>query len=93
LAAAYPEGYRMFRFEDVVQKPDEYLPQVFKFVGVAMPDSAMQVLTPPAHGMRSGEEGIDPKAASRWRERIHPVARRILELGLSGPMRRHGYVD
>jgi hypothetical protein len=43
--------------------------------------------------MRSGEEGIDPKAASRWRERIHPVARRILELGLSGPMRRYGYVD
>jgi hypothetical protein len=93
LAAAYPEQYRMFRFEDVVQKPDEYLPQVFEFVGVAMPDAATRVVTPAQHGMRSGEEGIDPKAASRWRERIHPVAKRILELGLRGPMRRYGYVD
>jgi hypothetical protein len=93
LMAAYPEQYRMFRFEDVVEKPDELLPQIFEFVGVTMPDSATQVVTPPRHGMRSGEEGIDPKAASRWRERIHPFARRILELFLSGPMRRYGYVD
>jgi hypothetical protein len=93
LAAAYPEQYRLFRFEDVVQHPHEYLPKVFEFVGVPMPDSATLVLTPPEHGMRSGEEGIDPEAATRWRQRIHPVARRFLELCLSGPMRRYGYSD
>jgi hypothetical protein len=58
-----------------------------------MPDSATLVLTPPEHGMRSGEEGIDPEAATRWRQRVHPVARRFLELCLSGPMRRYGYSD
>jgi hypothetical protein len=93
LAKAYPRQYQLFRFEDVVQHPDVSLPKVFEFVGVELPDAATLVLTPPKHGMRSNAEGIDPEAATRWRARIHPVARRFLELFLSGPMRRYGYTD
>jgi hypothetical protein len=43
--------------------------------------------------MRSSDEGIDPTAADRWRERIHPFAKRFLELFLSRSMRRYGYTD
>ena len=86
--------YMLVRFEDVVRKPRETLPPVFEFLGVAMPPSIdRDVAVPQRHGMRSSEEGIDPQAADRWRTRIHPFARRFLELTLRGPMRKFGYTD
>jgi hypothetical protein len=94
LAKAYPGRYVMIRFEDVVRKPAETLPPLFEFLGVAMPASiSTDVTVPQQHGMRSSDEGIDPKAADRWRERIQPAARKFIELFLRGPMRRHGYID
>ena len=50
---------------------------------VAVPEDATSVGLAAQHGMRSSDEGIDPKAASRWRERIHPVAKRFIELAAS----------
>lgn len=86
--------YMLVRFEDVVKKPNETLPGVFSFLGVAMPASVESDLEVPLrHGMRSSGEGIDPQAADRWRERIKSPARRFLELTLRGPMRRYGYTD
>jgi hypothetical protein len=94
LAKQYPDNYRLFRFEDVVTRPDELLPQVFSFLGVEMPEGATwSVGLTAKHGMRSSDEGIDPNAASRWRERIHPFAKRFLELFLRRSMRRYGYTD
>jgi hypothetical protein len=94
LAKQYPGRYMMVRFEDVVRKPLETLPAVFEFLGVEMPASiAQDVAVPSQHGMRSSDEGIDPKAADRWRDRIRPGARRFLEFFLRRPMRRHGYTD
>jgi hypothetical protein len=87
-------NYMLVRFEDLVRKPDETLPAVFKFLGMAAPQqAASDVAVPQKHGMRGSEEGIDPKAADRWRERIKAPARRFLELTLRGPMRRYGYTD
>jgi hypothetical protein len=93
LAKQYPDNYRLFRFEDVVTKPDEMLPEVFSFLGVEMPQGEWSVGLTAKHGMRSSDEGIDPNAASRWRERIHPFAKRFLELFLRRSMRRYGYTD
>lgn len=94
LAKAYPGRYIMVRFEDVVRKPAETLPPLFEFLGVPTPASiSTDVAVPQQHGMRSSDEGIDPKAADRWRKRIKPAARRFLELFLRGPMRRYGYTD
>lgn len=93
LAKQYPDNYRLFRFEDVVTKPDEMLPEVFSFLGVEMPQGEWSVGLTAKHGMRSSDEGIDPNAASRWRERIHPFAKRFLELFLRRSMRRYGYTE
>ena len=94
LAKAYPGRYTMVRFEDVVRKPADTLPPLFEFLGVAMPASiSTEVAVPSQHGMRSSDEGIDPTAADRWRERIRPAARRFIELFLRRPMRRYGYTE
>ena len=94
LAKTYPGRYMMVRFEDVVRTPAETLPPLFEFLGVPMPASiSTDLAVPSQHGMRSSDEGIDPRAADRWRERLKPPARRFLELFLRGPMRRYGYTD
>ena len=94
LLKKHPGRYMLVRFEDVVKKPNETLPGVFSFLGVAMPQSVeSDLVVPQRHGMRSSGEGIDPQAADRWRERIKSPARRFLELTLRGPMRRYGYTD
>lgn len=85
--------YTLIRFEDLVQRPDEVLPRLYEFLGVAMPADPTRSKVPAQHGMRSTSEGLDPEAANRWRERIHPFARRFLEFFLRGPMRRYGYTD
>lgn len=88
----YPRRYMLVRFEDVVRNPAETLPDVFRFLGVALPDfNAVYVSS--AHGMRSSSEGLDPQATERWRTRIRPFPRRFLEFFLGAPMRRFGYTD
>jgi hypothetical protein len=89
----HPGRYRLFRFEDVVKHPDALLPEVFGFLGVEVPAGATSVGLAAVHGMRSSDVGIDPRAADRWRERIHPFAKRFLEFCLRGSMRRFGYTD
>ena len=93
LKERHPDTYRMFRFEDVVTDPDRWLPEIFDFLDVAIPADATSFGLAAQHGMRSSDEGIDPKAASRWRERIHPVAKRFIELGLGRSMRKNGYSE
>jgi hypothetical protein len=90
-AKRHEERYLLVRFEDVLQKPQDMLPKMSEFLGVEIPLQTERVRVPLAHGMRSTEEGLDPAAADRWRQRIHPLAKRLLELGLRGPMRRYGY--
>jgi hypothetical protein len=87
----HPDNYRLVRFEDVVVEPDRVLPEIFGFLGVAVPEDVKSVGLAARHGMRSSDEGIDPKAASRWRERIHPVAKRFIEVSLGRSMRKNGY--
>jgi hypothetical protein len=92
LKKRYPDKYRLVRFEDVVKRPTEVVPELFDFLGVQSPADPTAVNVPSRHGMRDTSEGLDPAAADRWNERIHPVAKRFLELFLGGPMRRFGYV-
>jgi hypothetical protein len=87
----YPGRYMLVRFEDVVTSPDETLPRLFEFLGTEMPADATERMVPVGHGMRPVERGLDPGAATRWRERIHPFARRWLEFFLGADMRRLGY--
>ncbi len=87
----YPDRYVMVRFEDVVRDPVGELGPIFDFLGVERPADPTQINVPSKHGMRDSSEGLDPAAADRWRERIHPLPKRMLDLLLGGRMRKLGY--
>lgn len=89
----HPGRYLLVRFEDLVVQPTVTVPRLFQFLGVDLPSDFLDVQLSAKHGMRSSSEGLDPAAADRWRERIHPFARRFLSFFLRRPMRRFGYVD
>ena len=80
----------MVRFEGLVQSPEATLEGLYAFPGVEMPADATDVSVV-SQGFRRGEQGLDAAAASRWREHIHPIAKRLLEILLHGPMRSVGY--
>jgi hypothetical protein len=90
LAARQPERYLMVRFEDVVGDPAATLPRLFAALGVEMPAGVDEVRVV-SRGFRHGEQGLDAAAAQRWREQIHPLARRLLGLLLGHHLRRLGY--
>lgn len=89
----YPGRYMLLKFEDVVRQPESTLAELSTFLGVKVDVEPEEIRVSKGHGMRSSEEGIDPAAADRWRSRIHPLAKRLLDLLLGGPMRRYGYTD
>jgi hypothetical protein len=93
LKERHPDNYRLVRFESVVTDPDRTLADVFGFVGVDVPEGAKSVGLVARHGMRSSDEGIDPKAASRWRERIHPFAKWTIEKALGRSLAKYGYSE
>ncbi len=90
LSRMFRDRYRMVRFEDLVQHPDEQLRALFEFLGVELPANAKAVEVV-SRGFELGKEGIDAGAATRWREHIHPLAERWLNLFLGRSMRRLGY--
>ncbi len=92
LSRSHPENYMMIRFEDLVRDPDNVLPRLFEFLGVALPATATDVKVV-SRGFNLGAEGLDAAAADRWREHIHPFADRVVRLLLGRPMRRLGYTD
>ena len=92
LARLFPDRYRMLRFEDLVQRPEEELRRLFGFLGVEMPANPTDVQVV-SRGFELGKEGIDAGAATRWRKYIHPFAERWLKLFLGRSMRRLGYTD
>lgn len=89
--ARYADRYRLVRFEDLVRQPLETLSGLYEFLGVEMPADPTNVKVV-SQGFRGGEEGLDAAAADRWREHVSPLARRMLELLLRGPMRKVGYL-
>ncbi len=86
----YPGRYRLVRFEDVVQRPEKTLAELFAFLGVAEPVDATNVNVV-SQGFRGGEHGLDAAAADRWREHIGAIAQRWLRLFLGRQMRSFGY--
>ncbi|HUG49124.1 MAG TPA: sulfotransferase [Candidatus Limnocylindria bacterium] len=92
LLRGHSGSYSMIRFEDLVGRPDEVLPALFDFLGVALPATVTDVKVV-SRGFNLGEAGFDAGAADRWREHIHPFAARFLRLVLGRSMRRLGYLD
>jgi len=93
LERRHPDHYMLVRFEDLVTRPAETIPRVSRFLGVELPTAPERVNVKAQKGLPRSGEGLDPMAADRWREHIHPLVRRIIELTLRGPMRAYGYLD
>jgi hypothetical protein len=89
-AKRYPQSYLLVRFEDVMREPETTVGNLFGFLGVDMPADATDVRVV-SQGFKGGEQGIDAAAADRWREHIHPLARRLIELTLRRHMAGIGY--
>ena len=89
LARTHPDGYRLVRFEDLVDAPEVTVDALCTFLGVvAEPAMLQQEVT--SKGAMLGQSGFDAGAATRWRESIRPseaswlrrlLGRRIDEMG------------
>jgi hypothetical protein len=92
LAAAYPDNYRMIRFEELVREPEATLGGVFAFLGLPL-DARVLDQKVVSYGVMLGQEGFDAGAADRWRSSISAKAARWLQATLGGRMRAMGYRD
>ncbi len=69
LTRAYPDRYRLVRFEDLVATPETEIPAICAFLGVPfVPRMLEQEVV--SQGDRQGEAGFDAGAADRWRSQV-----------------------
>jgi hypothetical protein len=88
--ARFPDRYRRVSFEDLVQRPQDVVRDLFAFLDLDLTPAALDRKVV-SGGFLAGEQGFDAGAATRWRGQIAPSHRRLLETMLSGRMRRMGY--
>lgn len=90
LSRRYPDRYLAIRFEDLVAQPDATVASICAFIGVEpVPRMLEQKVT--SRGARVGEPGFDGEAASRWRTRINPAAKVVIERSLGRRIAAMGY--
>ena len=89
---AYPDRYRMVRFEDLVGRPEEELTALCEWLGIEY-QSAMLEQRVVSVGARLGERGIDRDAATRWLGTIPGWADRWFRTLLGSRLRALGYTS
>ncbi len=89
---AYPDRYRMVRFEDLVGRPGEELRSLCAWLGIDV-QPAMLEQRVVSVGARLGERGIDSDAATRWRTTIPGWADRWFRIVLGRRLRAFGYLE
>ncbi len=89
------DRYLLVRFEHLVANPEAELRRVCGFLGIPFNPSLLDVrMTGSSYSSdRHSGEGLDARAADRWREHIHPLAARFLRGALGAEMARYGYGD
>jgi hypothetical protein len=91
LQRRFGDRYRLVRFEDLVAEPERTLGELCRFLGVDVePRMLEQQVT--SRGARVGAAGFDAGAADRWRERIDPRARSLLQGMLGRRLSEMGYL-
>lgn len=86
------DHYDLFRFEDLIRRPEETLRRLCGFVGVEFQE---EMLSPPmvasSYGGGRRGEGFDEATLERWREHLSPLAQKIVEVTCRRPARTLGY--
>jgi len=73
----YPDRYCLVRFEDFLQDPEAQVRNLCAFLGVPFEAHMLEDVTVVGSSYRAERivhEGIDHKAADRWKDHIHPLA-------------------
>jgi hypothetical protein len=92
LKRRYPDRYLGIRFEDLVADPESTVERICAHLGVKS-DPRMFEQKVTSKGAMVGEPGFDEGAASRWRERISPSAKALIERLLGRRFSSMGYRD
>ena len=89
------DRYLLVRFEDLVVNPESELRRICDFLGIPFDASLLDVrITGSSYAAdRHSGEGLDPQAADRWREHLHPAVASFFRRALGRDMARHGYLD
>ena len=86
--------YYFLKYEDFIDDPEKQVRELCRFCAV---DFTQEMLSPPTgagsfYGAKmQADRGFDRQAKDRWKERIPPVYRRLLERLLRKEMREFGY--
>lgn len=90
LRRAFPDRYRLVKFESLVRSPETEIRSVCDFIGVDY-EPAMLDQSVVSQGMELGSRGIDPAAADRWRSTLPAWTDAWFRWLLGNQMRHIGY--
>jgi hypothetical protein len=91
-AAAYPDRYRLQRFEDLLADPERVVADLCDFIGIPFqPDMLDQVVHNSSYAPKRSGAGIDRAAAERWRGRLPRSTERWLSLLCGRDLEEFGY--
>ncbi|CAN5802666.1 sulfotransferase [soil metagenome] len=90
LAVAFPQAYRLLRFEELVAAPDATLTELCAFLGVLLEPRMLQQKVI-SKGARAGESGFDAGAADRWRDAIGQREERLIRALVGRRLGEMGY--
>lgn len=93
----YPARYRLYRFEDLVARPQAQLAALCAFLDVELTDAMLQPafqnssFAAAANDSAGATSGFDTASAERWREHVHPLTDLFFRLWARRGMSAFGY--
>lgn len=87
----YPENYRLFKYEDLVERPRIQVKELCEYVGIDMDDEMMTPVKKGSSFNYSAGKGFDKEAVNRWRTQLRPWMRFWITLLGGRLMKRFGY--
>jgi hypothetical protein len=86
--------YRLERFEDLVADPQREVRAICEFIGVSFRPEMLEgtdVVGSSFEHQRHSSQGFDSTVVTRWRQEVHPLARRWFSIVLRRQLAAFGY--
>lgn len=85
-------NYLQVKFEDVIRKPNEILPEICRFIGVEFFEGMMDVpMVGSSQRSDRGGKGFSPESIDSWRQTLGKCEKRIIEMVLGKYLDHYGY--